>query len=64
MLPCQSTCAAYQCGCHKTCARWQTFQEEQRVQREAKKRYLQYHTARCAQATRQYLSLQVRRPAW
>ena len=64
MLPCQSTCTAYHCGCHKTCASWHQFQEEQRLQREAKKRYLRYHALRCAQTTRQYLALQVRRPLW
>ena len=64
MLPCQTRCASYQPGCHKTCARWRRFQAEQRTQREAKKRYLQYHTVRCAQTARQLIGLQARRPAW
>lgn len=64
MLPCQSTCAAFHSGCHKDCPQWRAFQEEQRLQREAKKRYLQYHTTRCAQTARQLISLQARRPSW
>ena len=64
MLPCRSTCAAFHSGCHKDCLQWRRFQEEQRAQREAKKRYLQYHVLRCAQAARQYQAIQVRRPAW
>ena len=64
MLPCQSQCPAYQPGCHKACARWRLLQEKQRTEREAKKQYLQYHSLRCAEMTRQYLSLQVRYPAW
>ena len=42
---------------------WKDFQAEQQLQRAAKKRYLQYHSLRCAQETRQLLSLQARRPA-
>ena len=64
MLPCQSNCPAFHEGCHKTCPSWQQFQEEQRVQRQAKKRYLQYHSLRCAQTVRQLLNLQARHPAW
>ena len=64
MLPCQSTCAAYCEGCHKTCARWRRFQEEQQRQREAKKRYLELHSPRCTQTARQLLNLHLRRPAW
>lgn len=64
MLPCQTSCLSYRNGCHKTCGRWKKFQAEQQVQREAKKRYLQYYSARCAQTTRQFLALQARRPAW
>ena len=63
MLPCQTRCASYQPGCHKTCARWRRFQAEQRTQREAKKRYLRYHTERCSQIVRQFQALQVRSPA-
>ena len=33
MLPCRPGCPSYQEGCHKTCAQWQLFQEEQRAQR-------------------------------
>ena len=64
MLPCQSHCAAYHSGCHKNCRRWQSFQEEQRLEREAKKRYLQYHSSRCTQALRQLLRIQVRQTPW
>ena len=64
MLPCQGTCPDYQCGCHKTCVRWREMQEEQRVQRNAKKEYLRYHSIRCAQTVRQLLSLQTGHPAW
>lgn len=63
MLPCQEKCADYQCGCHKTCVRWQMMQEEQKAQREAQKAYLRYHSTRCAQTVRQLLNLQVRYPA-
>ena len=62
MLPCQTRCASYQPGCHKTCARWRRFQAEQRTQREAKKRYLRYHTERCPQIARHFQALQVRSP--
>ena len=64
MLPCQSTCAAYCEGCHKTCARWRRSQEEQQRQREAKKRYLEYHSPRCTQTARQLLRLHMSRSAW
>ena len=62
MLPCQSACPNYRNGCHKTCLRWKAFQEEQALQREAKKRYLRFHLERCAQMDRQLLSLQCRHP--
>ena len=64
MLPCQSSCAAYCCGCHKTCERWRLLQEEQKAQRAAKKRYLQYYNPRCAQTIQQLLSIQAKRPVW
>ncbi len=64
MLPCQTSCPRYCAGCHKTCAQWRAFQEDQRLQREAKKRYLRYHTERCLEVTRQCLSMEVRRHAW
>ena len=47
MLPCQTACTAYCAGCHKTCAHWRRFQEEQQRRREAKKRYLEFHSPRC-----------------
>lgn len=64
MLPCQSGCASYCEGCHKTCAHWRLFQEEQRRQREAKKRYLEFYSPRCVQTARQLLRLRLSRPAW
>ena len=64
MLPCQPGCASYREGCHKTCAYWRLFQEEQRRQRAAKKRYLEDHSPRCTQTARQLLNLHLRRPAW
>ena len=64
MLPCQSSCAAFQEGCHKNCAYWLSFQEEQRRQREAKKRYLESHSLSHVQTARQLLNLRLRRPAW
>lgn len=64
MLPCQENCSAFCSGCHKNCAHWKLFQEQQRIEREAKKRYLQYHLNRCAQATHQFLAMQARRAAW
>lgn len=62
MLPCQTTCSEFQCGCHKTCLRWKTFQDEQRDQCRAKKQYLRFYGALCAQVARQYKSMQARRP--
>mgnify|MGYP005839371387 CR=1 FL=1 len=64
MLPCQTSCPAYQEGCHKTCARWRQFQEEQHTQRQAKKRYLQFHNDLCAQVVRQCRAIQCRKIAW
>ena len=64
MLPCRPGCPSYQEGCHKTCAQWQLFQEEQRAQRQAKKQYLQFHNALCAQVVRQCRAIQCRRMAW
>ena len=64
MLPCQSTCPAYREGCHKACARWRLFQEEQQRQRAAKKRYLEFHSPRSTQTARQLLNLRLRRAAW
>ena len=64
MLPCQNQCASYCEGCHKTCAWWRAFQEGQRAQRQAKKEYLQFHNALCAQVVRQCRAIQCRRMAW
>jgi len=64
MLPCQPNCSAYACGCHKTCEHWRLYQEEQRAQRQAKKRYLEFYNTRCAQMTHQYRAMEARRPAW
>ena len=64
MLPCRPGCPSYQEGCHKTCAQWQLFQEEQRAQRQAKKQYLQFHNALCAQVVRQCRAIQCRRVTW
>ena len=49
MLPCQSQCPSYHSGCHKSCACWKAFQERQRLQRQAKKKYLKFYGALCAQ---------------
>ena len=56
MLPCQTSCPRYCAGCHKTCAQWRAFQEDQRLQREAKKAYLKYYGELCAQTLRQLRS--------
>ena len=53
MLPCQSQCPSYHSGCHKSCACWKAFQERQRLQRQAKKKYLKFYGALCAQSLRQ-----------
>ena len=64
MLPCRPGCPSYQEVCHKTCAQWQLFQEEQRAQRQAKKAYLQFHNALCTQVVRQCRAIQCRRLSW
>ena len=64
MLPCQSTCGEYHAGCHKTCRFWREYQREQSALREARRRYLQYHSIRCLQVTRQLKMLQPRKLAW
>ena len=58
MLPCQTGCAGYQDGCHKHCPVWSSLQASQKSQREAKKEYLRYHSARCAQTLRQLRAMQ------
>lgn len=64
MLPCRIVCEAYHDGCHKDCASWKDYLERQSAEREAKKRYITYHTARCAEITRQFRALQTKRRAW
>ena len=64
MLPCQSACTLFHTGCHKTCPAWRVYQEDQRLEREKIKSYLQYHNHRCRQVTRQLLQMQARRLAW
>ena len=51
-------------GCHKTCPQWRLFQEKQRAQRQAKKQYLQFYNALCAQVVRQCRAIEYRRIAW
>ena len=60
MLPCQSQCPSYHSGCHKSCACWKAFQERQRLQRQAKKKYLKFYGALCAQSLRQLTAGQSR----
>lgn len=43
---------------------WKAFQERQRLQRQAKKKYLKFYGALCAQSLRQLTAGQSRRPAW
>lgn len=64
MLPCRIGCEAYHDGCHKDCASWKDYLERQSAEREAKKCYITYHTARCAEITRQFRALQTKRRAW
>ena len=64
MLPCQTGCPPYRKGCHTTCPQWRLFQEEQRAQRQAKKQYLQFYNALCAQVVRQCRAIEYRRIAW
>ena len=60
MLPCQNQCASYHEGCHKTCAWWSAFQEQQRAQRQAKKAYLKYYGDLCADTLRRLAAMQAR----
>ncbi len=64
MLPCRTGCGAYCEGCHKSCEHWRDFQAAQRAEREAKKRYMQFHSERCAQITRQLRATQARYHIW
>ena len=58
MLPCQNQCASYHEGCHKTCAWWSAFQEQQRARRQAKKAYLKYYGDLCADTLRRLAAMQ------
>ena len=60
MLPCPTNCSGYCPGCHKHCAQWQRFQEDQRQQRLAKKQYLRFYGQLCSQLTYQLTSMQAR----
>ena len=64
MLPGQTGCPSYREGCHKTCPQWRLFQEKQRAQRQAKKQYLQFYNALCAQVVRQCRAIEYGRIAW
>lgn len=64
MLPCQNSCSSFTCGCHKTCQRWKTFQEQQAAQRQVKKVYLQFYNELCSTVSRQFSSMSARRPVW
>ena len=59
-----SSIEGYREGCHKTCPQWRLFQEKQRAQRQAKKQYLQFYNALCAQVVRQCRAIEYRRIAW
>lgn len=63
MLPCQQQCPQYQRGCHKTCARWKTFQAEQQARRQAQKAYLKFYGELCSAVTHQLVTATVRRAA-
>ncbi len=41
MIPCKDGCDCYSEGCHKSCEKWKTLQERQRLERAKKKAYLQ-----------------------
>ena len=64
MLPCRMSCGAYHDGCHKDCESWHDFQARQNEERAAKKDYMRYHNARCAEIARQLRALQAKRRAW
>ncbi|MBM6925558.1 hypothetical protein [Pseudoflavonifractor phocaeensis] len=57
MMPCQKTCADYQPGCHKSCARWTAFQMEKSRERQAKKDYLKYYNELCGAVARQFRAI-------
>ena len=53
MLPCRNSCPDYCEGCHKSCARWKTLQQEARARQQAKKAYLNYYWQLCGLIVRQ-----------
>ncbi len=57
MIPCRNDCEKYFEGCHKNCAYWKDFQEQNRIEREKKKAYLSYHNQICKTVIRQCYSL-------
>ena len=60
MIPCKNTCPDYFEGCHKTCARWRTYQDQNRLRRQAQKAYLEYQTRRCNAVIRQCQAVSAR----
>ncbi|WP_281692418.1 hypothetical protein [Agathobaculum desmolans] len=61
MLPCRQTCSNDTPDCHKTCAKWKDFQQQQVLQRQQKKSYLKYYGELCATRIRQLSKLA---PVW
>ena len=57
MIPCQQTCSAYHEGCHKQCARWAEFQQHKRMERQAKKDYLNYYNELCSAVARHFRAI-------
>ena len=57
MIPCKSNCEKYFEGCHKCCAYWEKFQESNRIEREKKKAYLNYHNQICKTVISQCYSI-------
>ena len=65
MLPCQTGCPSYREGLPQDLPlSGGCFQEKQRAQRQAKKQYLQFYNALCAQVVRQCRAIEYRRIAW
>ena len=63
MLPCQKQCPNFETGCHKQCARWREYQEQQKKVRAAKTAYLRFYLDLCDTVTRQLRAGTVRYPA-
>lgn len=53
MLPCQTKCASYCAGCHKTCFKWNLLSRANRIDQQRKKAYLSYYNQRCSTVIRQ-----------